>query len=109
LSQRWWQFAKFEGKASFHDFTSKLASRPDIRSKKTKLKTIIERHHMARAQVIRDKNSAQSRGFAFVTFAHPHEATYAQSMMNGRTLYGAFGGRSIRVGPSNRACSLTEE
>lgn len=61
------------------------------------------------AQVIRDKNSAQSRGFAFVTFAHPQAATNAQSYMNGMTLYGAFGGRSIRVGPSNRASSLAEE
>ena len=60
-------------------------------------------------QVIRDKNSAQSRGFAFVTYAHPHQATFAQSEMNGRTIYGAFGGRSIRVGPSNRASSLGEE
>ncbi|EIE21218.1 hypothetical protein COCSUDRAFT_57128 [Coccomyxa subellipsoidea C-169] len=59
--------------------------------------------------VIRDKNSAQSRGFAFVTFAHPQAATNAQSYMNGMTLYGAFGGRSIRVGPSNRASSLAEE
>ncbi|CAL8466148.1 g5684 [Coccomyxa elongata] len=60
-------------------------------------------------QVIRDKNSAQSRGFAFVTFAHPQAATNAQSYMNGMTLYGAFGGRSVRVGPSNRASSLLEE
>ncbi len=60
-------------------------------------------------QVIRDKNSAQSRGFAFVMFAHPQAATNAQSYMNGMTLYGAFGGRSVRVGPSNRASCLLEE
>ncbi len=60
-------------------------------------------------QVIRDKNSQQSRGFAFVTFAHPQTATNAQAYMNGMTLYGAFGGRSVRVGPSNRASSLIED
>ena len=62
-----------------------------------------------RAQVIRDKNSNQSRGFAFVTFVHPQAATNAQGYMNGMTLYGAFSGRSVRVGPSNRASTLQEE
>jgi hypothetical protein len=28
--------------------------------------------------------------------------------MNGMTLYGAFGGRIIRVGPSNRACGVPD-
>ncbi len=55
------------------------------------------------AQVIRDKSSCQSRGFAFVTYAHPAAATNAQSYMNGMSLFGAYGGRPVRVGPSNRA------
>ena len=56
------------------------------------------------AQVIRDKSSQQSRGFAFVTFTHAAYASFAMTHMNNKELYGPlFGGRALRVGPSNRA------
>ena len=57
-----------------------------------------------RPQVIRDKSSQQSRGFAFVTFTHAAYATFAMTHMNNKELFGPlFGGRALRIGPSNRA------
>ncbi|KAK9804235.1 hypothetical protein WJX72_002697 [[Myrmecia] bisecta] len=53
-------------------------------------------------QVIRDKNSYASRGFAFVTYAHPMYASIAIEHMDGMPLHGHFQGREIKVGPSNR-------
>ena len=53
-------------------------------------------------QVIRDKNSMQSRGFAFVSYSQPHYAAAALQQMNGCLLYGNFRGRALKVGPSNR-------
>jgi RNA recognition motif-containing protein len=53
-------------------------------------------------QVIRDKNSMRSRGFAFVSYSQPHFAAAAMQQMNGVVLYGNFRGRSLKVGPSNR-------
>lgn len=57
---------------------------------------------VALAQVIRDKNSLQSRGFAFVSYSSPVFAAAAIQTMNGRILYGSFRGRALKVGPSNR-------
>ena len=56
----------------------------------------------ATLQVIRDKNSLQSRGFAFVSYSQPHFAAAALQQMNGCLLYGNFRGRALKVGPSNR-------
>ncbi len=60
-------------------------------------------------QVIRDKITNHSRGFAFVTFAHPHAASSAHAQLNGVTLYGPFAGRALRLGASNRTAAATEE
>ena len=57
---------------------------------------------LVRLQVIRDKNSMQSRGFAFVSYSQPMFAASAIQNMNGRILYGSFRGRALKVGPSNR-------
>jgi len=46
------------------------------------------------AEVILDRESGRSRGFGFVTFQSPGEATAAIDGMNGKSLEG----RSIRVG-----------
>ena len=59
-------------------------------------------HSMTFVQVIRDKNSLQSRGFAFVSYSQPHFAAAALQQMNGCLLYGNFRGRALKVGPSNR-------
>ena len=59
----------------------------------------------AGAQVIRDKASQQSRGFAFVTFTSCTAAASAQAYMDGQIMYGPFGGQVLRVGPSTRAAT----
>lgn len=61
------------------------------------------------AQVIRDKITNHSRGFAFVTFAHPHAASWAHAQLNGVTMYGPFAGRALRLGASNRSAAAAEE
>lgn len=53
-------------------------------------------------QVIRDKSTQASRGFAFVTFAHPAYATLAMQQMNGQMLQGPFGDQRVRVAPTNQ-------
>ncbi len=60
-------------------------------------------------QVIRDKITNHSRGFAFVTFAGPHAATCAHAQLNGATMYGPFSGRALRLGASNRSSATGEE
>ena len=61
------------------------------------------------AQVIRDKITNHSRGFAFVTFAHPHAASWAHAQLNSLTMYGPFAGRALRLGASNRTAAAAEE
>ena len=61
------------------------------------------------AQVIRDKITNHSRGFAFVTFSHPAAASCAHAQLNGATMYGPFSGRALRLGPSNRTAAAAEE
>ncbi|KIY91349.1 hypothetical protein MNEG_16615, partial [Monoraphidium neglectum] len=56
-----------------------------------------------RAQVIRERETGEARGYGFVTFsaASPQSAPAAMARLNGATLDGAFQGRTIRVSPSN--------
>ncbi len=52
-------------------------------------------------QVIRHQTTEESRGFGFVTYAHPSFAAMAMTHMNGATVMGpAFQGYTIRVMPS---------
>jgi len=54
-------------------------------------------------QIIRDKITKISRGYAFVTFLHPEEAQHAMQNLNGQVLQGPYGHtHMLRVGPSNR-------
>ena len=54
-------------------------------------------------QIIRDKITKISRGYAFVTFLHPEEAQLAIQNLNGHVLQGPYGQtHMLRVGPSNR-------
>eukprot|EP00873_Tetraselmis_striata_P026235 jgi/Tetstr1/446499/TSEL_034027.t1 len=53
-------------------------------------------------QVIRDKVTGMSRGFAFITFEHPQYAQLAMYYMHGVVMQGNFEGRTLRVAPSNR-------
>jgi hypothetical protein len=54
-------------------------------------------------QIIRDKVTKISRGYAFVTFLHPEEAQLAIQNLNGQVLQGPYGQtHMLRVGPSNR-------
>eukprot|EP00890_Picochlorum_soloecismus_P006654 jgi/Picsp_1/813/NSC_04302-R1_zinc finger cchc-type and rna-binding motif-containing protein 1-like len=54
-------------------------------------------------QIIRDKITKISRGYAFVTFLHPEEAQHAIQNLNGQVLQGPYGQtHMLRVGPSNR-------
>ena len=54
-------------------------------------------------QVIRDKATLLSRGFAFITYEQPHGAAIAMQHMNNMALYQVpFQGRTLKVGPSHR-------
>ncbi|GAB4818273.1 hypothetical protein N2152v2_005319 [Parachlorella kessleri] len=53
-------------------------------------------------QIIRDKATLVSKGFGFVTFAHPAYATLAMQQMDQQVLYGPFGGLRIKVAPSKQ-------
>lgn len=44
----------------------------------------------------------RSRGFAFISYTQPQFAAAAMQQMNGVALQGAFRGRTLKVGPSNR-------
>lgn len=57
---------------------------------------------VAHVQIIRDKPSNVSRGFGFVTFAHPAYATVAMQQLNGQVMYGPFGGHRIKAAPTNK-------
>jgi len=57
---------------------------------------------VAHAQIIRDNKTQVSRGYGFVTFAHPAYATVAMQQLNGQVMYGPFGGQKIRVAPTNK-------
>jgi peptidyl-prolyl isomerase E (cyclophilin E) len=53
-------------------------------------------------QVIKDKGSNLSRGYGFVSYAHPLYATVAMQQMNQQVLFGPFAGQRIKVAPSKR-------
>lgn len=53
-------------------------------------------------QVIRDRDTKQSRGFAFITYGHPMWAQSAMTSMDGATFTGPFEGRRLKVSFSNR-------
>ena len=56
-----------------------------------------------RLQVIRDKATLLSRGFAFVTYTSAYSAASAMQHMNGVPLFqGLYQGRALKVGPSHR-------
>ena len=54
------------------------------------------------AQVIREKASHISRGYGFVSYAHPAYATVAMHHMHGQMMYGPFGGQRLKVSASNK-------
>lgn len=55
-------------------------------------------------QVIRDRETQETKGYGFVTFnsSAPQAAQQAMARLNGTSLPGAFEGRIIRVSPSNK-------
>lgn len=53
-------------------------------------------------QVMRDRESKVSRGFAFVTFVHAAHAEAAMTELNNATPGGPFMGRPLRVSASNK-------
>lgn len=53
-------------------------------------------------QVIRDRETKQSRGFAFITYTHPISAQTAINHMDGQQFGGQFEGRRLKVSFSNR-------
>lgn len=53
-------------------------------------------------QVIRDRDTRMSRGFAFVTYSHPMCAQMAMQHMDTMQLFGPFEGRRLKVSFSNR-------
>lgn len=53
-------------------------------------------------QVIKEKGSTLSRGYGFVSYAHPVYATVAMQHMNQQVLFGPFAGQRIKVAPSKR-------
>lgn len=59
---------------------------------------------VSHVQIIRDKATQSSRGYGFVTFAHPAYATVAMQNMNGQVMYGPFGGQKIRAAPTYKKC-----
>ncbi|GBF93927.1 hypothetical protein Rsub_06176 [Raphidocelis subcapitata] len=56
------------------------------------------------AQVIRDRETHEPKGYGFINFSPdaPQAASAAMARLNGTSLPGAFGGRTIRVSPSNK-------
>lgn len=61
-----------------------------------------DKYCLTMPQVIRDKVTGMSRGFAFITFEHPQYAQLAMYYMHGVVMQGNFEGRTLRVAPSNR-------
>ncbi|GBF87813.1 hypothetical protein Rsub_00524 [Raphidocelis subcapitata] len=59
---------------------------------------------LERVQIIRDRETQDPRGYGFVTFnaSAPQAASTAMQRLNGASLPGPFGGRAIRVSPSNK-------
>eukprot|EP00775_Hariotina_reticulata_P008179 gene8179-8370_t len=55
------------------------------------------------AQVMRDRETGNSRGYGFVTFASSTAAHQAMQQLHGASLPGPFQGRPLRVSPSNKA------
>ncbi|KAI8469816.1 MAG: hypothetical protein J3K34DRAFT_521841 [Monoraphidium minutum] len=57
-----------------------------------------------RAQVIRDRETGDPKGYGFVTFSPsaPAAAPAAMARLNGAVLDGVFQGRTVRVSPSNK-------
>lgn len=55
-------------------------------------------------QIIRDKATQLSRGYGFVTFAHPAYARCAMEHMNGQMMYGPCGGQKIKAAPTYKKC-----
>jgi len=53
-------------------------------------------------QVMRDRESKASRGFAFVTFVHAAHAEVAMEELNNAAPGGPFMGRPLRVSASNK-------
>jgi len=53
-------------------------------------------------QIIRDKMTKASKGYAFVTFQHSQDARAAQLNLHGQYVPGPFGGANIKVAPSRR-------
>lgn len=53
-------------------------------------------------QIVRDKESKKSKGYAFIQYASPLSAAMAMRHMNGMQLEGPFQSRQIRVLPSFR-------
>lgn len=53
-------------------------------------------------QIIRDKASQASRGYGFVTYAHPAYATLAMQQLNGQIMFGPAGGQRLKVAPTNK-------
>ncbi|PSC68050.1 hypothetical protein C2E20_8322 [Micractinium conductrix] len=53
-------------------------------------------------QVIKEKGSNLSRGYGFVSYAHPVYSTVAMQQMNQQVLFGPFAGQRIKVAPSKR-------
>jgi len=53
-------------------------------------------------QVIRDRDTRISRGYAFVTYAHPIYARAAMQHMDSVQIPGPFEGRTLKVSFSNR-------
>ena len=53
-------------------------------------------------QVIRERETRISRGFGFVTFAHPYYAQIAMDQLDSVQIAGPFEGRKLKVSFSNR-------
>lgn len=55
-----------------------------------------------RVQIMRDKSTSASKGYGFVTFAHPAYATTAIQQLNNQQMYGPFGGQKLKVATSHQ-------
>lgn len=53
-------------------------------------------------QVIRDKLTNVSRGFAFVSYTHAQAAHEAMAQVDRKPMYGPFEGRQVKVAPSSK-------